>query len=44
MLNYAELQSAIESLGLANHPVIAHASIRRFGEVEGGPLPFCMPF
>ena len=36
MLTYAELQSAFESLGLANHPVIAHASIRRFGDVEGG--------
>jgi aminoglycoside 3-N-acetyltransferase len=36
MLTYAELQSAFESLGLANHPVIAHASIRRFGDIEGG--------
>lgn len=36
MLTYAELKSAFEGLGLADGPIIAHASFRRFGDVEGG--------
>src|SRR5215207_3078483 len=36
MLTYAELKSAFDTLNLADRPVIAHASFRRFGEVEGG--------
>ena len=36
MLTYDELKSAFEDLNLADSPVIAHASFRRFGEVEGG--------
>ena len=36
MLNYEELKSAFETLNLADRPIIAHASFRRFGEVEGG--------
>ncbi|HET9908573.1 MAG TPA: AAC(3) family N-acetyltransferase [Anaerolineales bacterium] len=36
MLTYAELKSAFEDLKIGDRPVIAHASFRRFGEVEGG--------
>lgn len=36
MLTYDELKSAFEDLNIADRPVIAHASLRRFGEVEGG--------
>ena len=36
MLDYPALKSAFEKLGLSNKPVIAHASLRPFGEVEGG--------
>ena len=36
MLTYDELKSAFQDLNLADRPVIAHASFRRFGEVEGG--------
>lgn len=36
MLNYRELKSAFEDLNLLDRPVIAHASYRKFGEVEGG--------
>lgn len=36
MFTYAELKSAFESLNLTDRPLIAHASFRRFGEVEGG--------
>lgn len=36
MLIYDELKSAFQDLNLADRPVIAHASFRRFGEVEGG--------
>jgi aminoglycoside 3-N-acetyltransferase len=36
MLTYDELKSAFEDLNIADRPVIAHASFRRFGEVEGG--------
>lgn len=36
MLTYSELKSAFEDLNIVDRPVIAHASFRRFGEVEGG--------
>ncbi|HKY55867.1 MAG TPA: AAC(3) family N-acetyltransferase, partial [Anaerolineales bacterium] len=36
MLTYDELKSAFQLLNLADTPVIAHAAMRRFGEVEGG--------
>lgn len=36
MLTYSELKAAFEDLGVVDRPVIAHASFRRFGEVEGG--------
>jgi aminoglycoside 3-N-acetyltransferase len=36
MTTYTELKTALDSLGLRDAPVIAHASLRSFGEVEGG--------
>ena len=36
MTTYNELKSAFDSLGLNDVPIIAHASLRSFGEVEGG--------
>ena len=36
MLDYAELKSAFDELGIINKPVIAHASLRPFGQLEGG--------
>ena len=36
MLGYAELKSAFEKLNLADKPIIAHTSLKRFGEIEGG--------
>ena len=36
MTTYTEIKSALDSLGLKDAPVIAHASLRSFGEVEGG--------
>jgi aminoglycoside 3-N-acetyltransferase len=36
MLTYDELRSAFQDLNLADTPVIAHAAMRRFGDVEGG--------
>jgi len=36
MLDFAELKSAFDELGLANKPVIAHASLRSFGYIQGG--------
>lgn len=36
MLGYAELKPAFEELGLADKPVIAHASLKAFGYVQGG--------
>jgi aminoglycoside 3-N-acetyltransferase len=38
MLTYDELKSAFEALKLVDRPIIAHASFRRFGEVEGGAV------
>lgn len=36
MPDYAELVSAFQALGLQNKPVIAHASLKRFGFIQGG--------
>lgn len=36
MPSYAEILSAFQALGLQEHPVIAHASLRPFGFIEGG--------
>jgi aminoglycoside 3-N-acetyltransferase len=36
MLTFNDLTAAFETLGLQNKPVIAHASLRSFGHVEGG--------
>jgi aminoglycoside 3-N-acetyltransferase len=36
MLGYAELKSAFDELGLTSKPVIAHASLRPFGYIQGG--------
>jgi len=38
VLNYSELKSAFEALELADKPIIAHAALKRFGEIEGGAL------
>jgi aminoglycoside 3-N-acetyltransferase len=36
MATYAEIKTAFDNLGLNDMPVIAHTSLRSFGEVEGG--------
>jgi aminoglycoside 3-N-acetyltransferase len=36
LLDYAELVSAFQALGLQEVPVIAHASLRPFGYIQGG--------
>ncbi len=36
MIGIAELKPAFEALGLAHKPVIAHASLKPFGYVQGG--------
>jgi len=36
MLNYTELKSYFEALNLSDKPVIAHASLKPFGYIEGG--------
>jgi len=36
MTTYTEIKSALDSFGLNDVPVIAHTSLRSFGEVEGG--------
>jgi aminoglycoside 3-N-acetyltransferase len=36
MQNYEELRTAFEALGLAEKPVIAHASLKPFGYIHGG--------
>ena len=36
MIDRAELKSAFEELGLADSPVIAHASLKKLGLVHGG--------
>lgn len=37
MPGFAELKHAFDELGLAGRPVIAHASLKKFGNVQGGP-------
>ena len=36
MLDYDELKAALDALGLANQPVIAHASLQPFGYIQNG--------
>lgn len=36
MLSFAELKNAFNELGLAGKPVIAHASLKKFGTIQGG--------
>jgi aminoglycoside 3-N-acetyltransferase len=36
MVGYAELKSAFQELGLADRPVIAHASLKPFGYIQNG--------
>jgi aminoglycoside 3-N-acetyltransferase len=36
MIGYAELKSAFEELNLADKPVIVHASLKKFGPIDGG--------
>jgi aminoglycoside 3-N-acetyltransferase len=36
MLGFAELKHALDELGLAGRPVIAHASLKKFGTIQGG--------
>jgi aminoglycoside 3-N-acetyltransferase len=36
MLDYSELKSSFESLGLITNPVIAHASLQPFGYIQNG--------
>ncbi|HEY5731160.1 MAG TPA: AAC(3) family N-acetyltransferase [Anaerolineales bacterium] len=36
MPGYAELKKAFDSLGIADNPVIVHASLRKFGNIDGG--------
>lgn len=37
MLGFAELKHAFGELGLADRPVIAHASLKKFVTIQGGP-------
>ena len=37
MPGFAELKRAFDELGLAGRPVIAHASLKKFGDIQGGP-------
>jgi aminoglycoside 3-N-acetyltransferase len=36
MLTYDELKTAFEAVGLSDKPIIAHASLKPFGYIEGG--------
>ena len=36
MMRYEDLRSAFEALGLQDKPIIAHASLKPFGPIEGG--------
>lgn len=36
MVTKADVQQAIQALGLANQPLGVHASLRSFGWVDGG--------
>ncbi len=40
MLTYEKLQGAFDSLRLQGAPVIAHASLKSFGEIDGGAADF----
>jgi aminoglycoside 3-N-acetyltransferase len=40
MLGYAELKGAFGDLGLADKPVVAHASLKKFGNIPGGAKTF----
>jgi aminoglycoside 3-N-acetyltransferase len=35
-ISYSDLRSALQSLELSTHPVIAHASLSAFGHIQGG--------
>jgi aminoglycoside 3-N-acetyltransferase len=37
MPGFAELKHAFDELGLAGKPVIAHASLKKFRDIQGGP-------
>ena len=37
MPGFAELKDAFDELGLGGKPVIAHASLKKFGNIDGGP-------
>ena len=37
MPGFAELRKAFDELGLGGKPVIAHAALKKFGYIEGGP-------
>lgn len=37
MPGYSDLRHAFDRLGLAGRPVIAHASLKNFGSIQGGP-------
>jgi len=37
MPGFAELKHAFDALGLGGKPVIAHASLKKFGDIQGGP-------
>jgi len=37
MPGFAELKRAFDELGLAGKPVIAHASLKKFGNIDSGP-------
>lgn len=36
MLDYEDIRFGLNGLGLKNNPVIAHASLKSFGEIDGG--------
>jgi aminoglycoside 3-N-acetyltransferase len=36
MLTFSQLRSAFEALDLADKPVVVHAALKKFGEIEGG--------
>ena len=37
MLTFADFKTALDSLELGKKPAIAHASLKSFGEIQGGP-------
>lgn len=44
VVTYQDVQRAVQTLGLAHHPVCIHASLRSFGYVEGGALAVVQAF